>query len=90
MESCNSAIVKMENCCVAVTNWMCASLLKLNQDKTEGIVFGSRLRLKHNNINKIIVAGTEIKPVKCVCNIGVNLDNNMDMSDQVNKIESVA
>ena len=53
----------------------------------KGLVQGGDLKIP---INKIIVAGTEIKPVKCVCNIGVYLDNNMDMSDQVNKIVSLA
>ena len=61
---------------------MCANLLKLNEDKTEIMVFGSRWQIKNTNINKIIVTGTKIKPVKCVCNIGVYLDNNMDITNQ--------
>ena len=69
---------------------MCSNLLKLNEEKTEVIVFGSRQRLKNVDINSISVAGCEVQTVTSVGNIGVQLDSNMTMEHQVNKIVSTS
>ena len=84
------AIQNVESCCKEVKEWMCSNLLKLNEEKTEVIVFGSRQRLKNVDINSISVAGCEVQTVTSVGNIGVQLDSNMTMEHQVNKIVSTS
>ena len=66
---------------------MSANFLKLNSDKTEIIVFGTRQQLLKSSITSINVAGATVaiqnKPVR---NLGVLFDSNLGMSDQVSSV----
>ena len=74
-------INKIESCRDNVISWRSSNLLKLNQEKTEVVIFGSKLRLTKLDIECIRIGDSYIKP----CNIGVQLDCNMNMRCQVNK-----
>ena len=70
------AIAKMENCVNEIRKWMKLNLLKLNDEKTEFIVFSSKYWCSHCEDLNIDVGGTRIIPVTHVRNLGVIFDCN--------------
>lgn len=84
------AINKVKSCCDNVISWMCSNLLKLNQEKTEVVIFGSKPHLTKLDIECIRIGDSYIKPSDTACNIGIQLDCNMNMRCQVNKIVSLS
>ena len=89
-ESQKHAISAMESSCDEVKTWMRRNMLKLNDDKTEVMVFGSKHQLKQVNINHIRVGDSNIALTESAVNIGVTLDSNLSMIKHVNKIVSTA
>ena len=66
--------------------WMTTNRLKVNPDKTEFIMFcGARTRHKINTDN-ICINGTTVHATTCVKNLGVMMDSNLTLHDQVNSI----
>ena len=63
---------------------MSANFLKLNSDKTEIVIFGTRQQLAKYSLVSLNVAGIDVNILtKPVLNLGVFLDNKMSMSAQV-------
>ena len=61
-------------------------MLKLNQDKTELIVFRPKHRQCSTGDWAITIGGVNIIGVQCVKNLGVLLDRHLNMEKQVNAI----
>jgi hypothetical protein len=80
------ALFKIAACVKEIQNWMFANRLKLNQNKTEFIVFATTNNLRRLSNITFTIDDTEISPSTCVHNLGVKFDNKMDMSQQVNKL----
>lgn len=80
----------MQSCCDKIKSWMNSNFLKLNTDKTEVMVFGKKSQLQKLNIGTIRIGDTEIKPALHATNIGVVLDTNLSMVNQVNKMVASA
>ena len=57
--------------------------LKLNEEKTEFIVFGTRRRLKNLKINSFLLGGDTILRSNTARNLGVILDQYLDTSSRV-------
>jgi hypothetical protein len=75
----------VENCLVEIVSWMNSNMLKINADKTEVIVFTSQKN--ENHIESISVKiGEDIKPSKCVRNLGAFLDSKMSMEKHINSV----
>jgi hypothetical protein len=55
-------------------------MLKINADKTEVIVFTSQKNEKHIESISVKIGGEDIKPSKCVRNLGAFLDSKMSIS----------
>ena len=89
-DSIQNAIDSLENGCASIQSWMNSNLLKLNEDKTELMIIGSKRRLKSVNVSSLDIGGSKITPTTSAVNIGVTLDCNMSMEMQVNKIVSAA
>ena len=70
-EAVKSAIQSIETCCSEVRKWMMSNLLKLNDEKSEVIIFGTKSQLSQLNIDTIKVGDTLIKQKKSAGNIGV-------------------
>ena len=87
MENC---ISWLEACIAEVKEWMTLNLLKLNDYKTEFILFGTYQQLaKLKDIVVLIVIGdTKILPVDSVCNLGYFMDKLMKNSVYINKLTS--
>ena len=84
-----NAVRQLELCIDDVRKWMETNYLKLNKDKTEFIIFGSKSNLKkHQNIN-IKVGGHSSTPgqaTRTVRNLGVTYDPQLKMSDHITSI----
>ena len=79
-------INQLENCIQDVKIWMTGNMLKLNEDKTEFIIFGTNQQLaKANNIS-IKVGSEDIKPVDCVRNLGYFMDKVLKTANHISQL----
>ena len=75
------AFDRLKSCLDDVKKWLSANKLKLNPDKTEFIVFGSKIQ--HEKWNKsfaVNILGNFFSPVGAVRNLGVWFDNAFSFS----------
>ncbi len=75
---------------VEVKEWMVKNMLKLNNDKTEFIVIGTRQQRRKIDIPHININGTDIAPTSTVRNLVVMFDSEMSMKDHVSSINRSA
>ena len=72
----SAAFDKLNRCFQDVKEWMSASKLKLNPDKTEFILFGSKKqRERLNACFPIDILGNPLHPTESVRNLGVWFDS---------------
>ena len=64
------AIKELEQCAVAINNWMNENKLKMNTSKTEFIMFGSRPQLNKCFTKVIDIAGDKIESECCIRYLG--------------------
>ena len=77
----------LQSCTDDIKAWMCNNQLKLNEDKTEAILFSTpSLSLCHCLPSSIIVGTDEIMFSDKVRNLGFILDSNLTMKQHVIKI----
>ena len=69
-----------------LSSWMASNRLKLNPEKTEVIVFGSKHNLRKLNLNSILLGGVNINFSTQVRNLGVVLDPCLTFEDHVSKV----
>ena len=87
-DSFAAAKASMERCCADVKNWMAKSRLRLNADKTEFIIIGSKSHLQLFPETKISISGVEVPSSRCVTYLGVKIDEHLSMLPQLNKMIS--
>ena len=78
---------KLNSCLLDVLEWMLSSMLKLNPDKTEFIIFGSHSQLK--KLHPYLPVRTFVNfmhPAVVLKNIGVWFDANFSFADYVRNI----
>ena len=79
----------IESCIADFKSWMQANMLKLNDGKTEFIIFSSRFYSPLTDSLSITVGSTDIDSVSSVRNLGAQFDSSMSMEKFVNdKIKS--
>ena len=77
----------MNRCLQDVKEWMSASKLKLNPDKTELILFGSKKQRERLNVCfPIDILGNPLHPTKSVRNLGVWFDSDFSFSKHVQNV----
>ena len=80
-------ILNLETCLCDISVWMSQNKLKLNNDKTEIILFGSKKHLAELNIKSLSVAGTDVsvasEPVR---NLGAMFDSQLIMAPHVKSV----
>ena len=81
------AFDKLKSCFDDVKKWLSANKLKLNPDKTEFIIFDSKLQ--HEKLHKsfpVNILGNFLSPVGAVRNLGISFDSNFSFSRHVQNI----
>ena len=84
------ALNEMQSCIKAIKSWMALNSLKINDDKTEFMIIGSKANLKKVKTNHIIVGTHKIAVSSSVRNIGAVFDSEMTMIPQVLKTAQTA
>ena len=77
----------LSHCLEDVKRWLCTNNLKLNPDKTEFIVFGSKSQ--HEKLNQsfpVNILGNLISLIDAVRNLGVWFDSDFSFSCHVMKV----
>ena len=85
--SADNAVTRLEDCLTDIHCWMSQNMLKLNSDKTEIVVIGTKSQRIKINIPSLSVAGQTVT-VRCepVSNLGAILDPTLSMVQQVSKM----
>ena len=81
-----SVVQNLELCCLEIKNWMLENRLKLNDEKTEAIVFGPKEKIQSIEPNSIKVGEANIDIVDKVRNLGVILDTELSMTEHINHV----
>ena len=79
----NTWIARIEACISDIRRWMQESYLKLNDDKTEFLLLGSRQQLAKFKVHSVQIGTTSVPPVERARDLGVIFDSNMTMEHQV-------
>ena len=82
----DSCIRSLEGCVRDVQDWMTHNMLKLNASKTEFIIYGRKEHLREISDKAITLGDSTIKPSQVVRNLGVMLDAELSMTNQVSSI----
>ena len=80
------AMEQMEACITEIKLWMANNFLKLNDDKTEFIVFGSQHDLAGVSERTLSVGDERVLLSTTVRNIGAMLDSTLTMIPHINNI----
>lgn len=86
----SESLQKLEKCIEEIKIWMQQNYLKLNNEKTEFIIFGSCSNLKKLGDVSITVGDNKILPSKAVRNLGVIYDPALKMEEHINSISRTA
>ena len=81
----NESLKNVEDCLASVQAWMLKHKLKLNDGKTEVILFGSRQQLETINMHHVKVGSNEINIVDNVRSLGFWLDSRLSMETHENR-----
>ena len=85
-----NCINKLESCLADVRSWMQVNFLKLNEPKTEFIIFGTRQQLNKVGTINIRIGEDMIQNVASVRNLGFHFDEELKHSTHVNKLTSIS
>ena len=86
LDDWNDYFARLELCLSDISSWMSKNLLKLNQDKTELIIFTQKHNAKNVPNLQLTVGNNVINSVACVKNLGVYLDKHLTMEKQVSSL----
>ena len=81
-----AAVQAMESYVADIREWMLSDRLKLNDDKTEFVIIGTRQQLAKVNIDSLTVGDSTLAPSSEVKNLGCWLDNQLKMDKGINKV----
>ena len=69
-----NCIKRLETCIAEIREWMMVNKLKLNDDKMELIIFGTRQQLAKIGEVSINIGSIQVQPVDHVRNLGYHMD----------------
>ena len=89
-KSADSCITMLEKCIQEIRSWMRQNFLKLNDEKTEFLLFGSRQQLSKVSLPFITVGDSEITTSSQARNLGVIFDSTMTLKPHISNIVCVS
>ena len=81
-----ASVEQLQQCICEIGNWMNQNRLKLNEDKTEFLIVGTAKQRAKMLFDSIHVGDVDIKSSACVRNLGVIIDAELTMKNQVDSI----
>ena len=66
-----------------IPTWMLTDKLKLNDDKTEFMLIGTKQQLSKVNIDSLTVGSIDVAPVTVARNLGTWFDSNLNLQGQI-------
>ena len=78
-----AAVSAIKNCLTDVKTWMLENTFKMNDSKTELIIFGSKQQLAKLNTDSLCVGDTKIHTSTNIRNLGAYLDETMSMTTHI-------
>ena len=66
-----------------IPTWMLTDKLKLNDDKTEFMLLGTKQQLSKVNIDSLTVGSIDVAPVTVARNLGTWFDSNLNLQGQI-------
>ena len=79
------AVVAMERCIPDIRTWMLTDKLKLNDDKTEFMLIGTKQQLSKVSIDSLTVGKIDVVPVTVARNLGTGFDSDQNLQEQIHK-----
>ena len=79
----DDALSDVEGCSREIKNWMCKNKLKLNDEKSEVIICGTKSKTKNLITSPIIIGDSVVPFSNNVKNLGIILDNALTMNSQI-------
>ena len=79
----SGAIQELQEAAVLINDWMNGNKLKMNNSKTEFILFGSRQQLTKCSTNKINICGDIVKSQSYIKYLGAFLDESLSFKEHV-------
>ena len=79
-------IENIESCICEIRKWMRENFLKLNDEKTEFILIGSRQQLSKVKVPHLTIGDSNIPSASSVRNLGCIFDSSMSFNDQISNI----
>ena len=77
----------MERCIRAVRAWLIVDKFKLNKDKSQFMLSGTRQQLSKVRTDSLMVDDTQVKSVSEARNLGVWFDSNLQFRSHFNKTQ---
>ena len=85
--NCNSNLTNLQNSLLSAQNWMYSNKLKLNPDKTEFMLIGSkRHRQKFDSKFPLNLIGSKLSPTPTARNLGVIFDQDFNFQNHINGV----
>ena len=83
-------IEQLQGCIADICKWMSANMLKLNDEKTEFIMFGTNHQLNkmQSTSTRIAVGNTNVSAINHVHNLGFLMDNTLKNQSHISKLTS--
>ena len=81
-----AAIERIEGCVAEIRAWMSYNFLKLNDDKTDDIIFGSAQQLEKIDLHVIPIGDSLITVSHNMWNLGVQFDETMTMESHITTV----
>ena len=82
----SSARLSIERCVSDIKLWMTANKLKLNEEKTELLIFTSKYNQSKIQTRRLNIGESIIEPSATARNLGIIFDNTMSMDSHVHKL----
>ena len=89
-EPADSCITMLEKCIQEIRSWMRQNFLKLNDEKTEFLLFGSRQQLSKVSLPFIIIGDPQITLWSQARNLGVIFDSTMTLKPHISNIVRIS